>query len=212
MAKNNKNPFGGNAALSSRSRLLCEYIARIKVAYPHFTEAQVANYLHITPGTLSHLKKSQEYRDIEGRVATKILAPLDIVLLQSVETRAKFLAGLVPQALAVIQDGLFSHDDKVKQWAVEQVLDRDGHHSKVSRAGIALPEQGGAAGELDNEVANALVTALSSMSLGSSSTNAKAVNSSSGAKLPNKASNVVPVQGGQAAVTQDATKPKNAFS
>lgn len=136
-------------------------VIRLEMQNLGLTAPQIALHLGVSVQSYTRLTRLPLYQQLKSQYMTGVLAPLDNQIFQSYNYQRKILEQAVPTALENLL-ALASQkvDNKMRFEASKEILDRHGMHAKVSRTGIAMPEQGGAATHEDNEVANALLKNL----------------------------------------------------
>ena len=134
---------------------------RLELANLGLTAPSIARHLGISLPSFVRLKSLKEYQQMQSQLLTGILSPLDINLQTSYQFQRKILDSAVPSALEnLVAIAAQKVDKKLQFEASKEILDRHGMHAKVSRQGLALPEQGGFATTEDNAIATALMKNL----------------------------------------------------
>jgi len=126
------------------------------------TDSEIAAQVGIKPLSFARLKRTPFYQQLRTQFRTGILAEVDKNIYNDYNKNRDRLERAVPMALEklVALASKPTADDKVQLAAATEILDRHGRFAKVSRTGAPTPEQGGAAKEDDNAIANELIAAL----------------------------------------------------
>lgn len=134
---------------------------RVELQNLGLTDAQIAEHIGISYPSYIRLKNLKLYRRVRTQYMTGIVAPLDTEIQNTYSFQRKILESGVPTALEnLVALAAQKVDKKLQFEASKELLDRHGMHAKVSRQGLALPEQGGVASVEDNEIAAALLKNL----------------------------------------------------
>ena len=95
---------------------------------------------------------------------TGILTSLDESIGNKYTQGQKTLEMAVPIALqALFKQAMHSKDERVKNKAANDILDRDGRFAKVQRVGLPTAEQGGVAEDKDNKAVLEMLKAMQNM-------------------------------------------------
>lgn len=133
--------------------------ARLELANPNLNLGDIARMVGISQSSFSLLRKTKIYGDIKQQYLLGILTPLNNQISDTYKTGRETLNLSVPVALQNLYAlALNAKDERVKLKASMEILDREGRHAKVSRIGMAAPEQNVATDE-DNEEASSLIAA-----------------------------------------------------
>jgi hypothetical protein len=125
-----------------KNRIREEKVARLVCA--GMSDADIAIAVGLTPAGLAQLKTRQTYKDIILRVKEGVVSEMDEMLTMKTEELRDYIQDNVPVALQAIVDTIQqTKDKKLRLAAAETLLAIDGKFAKVSRTGVALPEQGG---------------------------------------------------------------------
>ncbi len=104
--------------------------------------------------------------------ALYILTVLDQNIRKNYDLSQKTLEFAVPVAMqGLVKQALTAKDERVKNKAFNDILDRDGRFAKVSRIGLPTSEQGGVAEDKDNKAVLEMLQAMQQAE--KSSTNTK---------------------------------------
>lgn len=160
MARRGAKP--GVPHVHTKSKLRMEMAMRIQMANPHYTDAQIAEAIGITPAGYAVMKQNPEYKKLLHEFKTGIFSPVDGTLADRMLNASEKIASLVPTALETLANAATQRMDKKLAVAAScEILDRSGYTSKVSRIGLPTPQQGGLGiPQTDIDVARALVEAL----------------------------------------------------
>lgn len=136
-------------------------IVRMELAHPLKHQLEIAMLCGLSPVRYSLLKRSKEYLQIHSQYLSGVLTKLDNQVEENLKLSSETLKFAVPIALQnLVAQALQTKDLRVQNKACNDLLDRDGHFAKVTRVGLATPDQGGVANDKDNEVASELIKAL----------------------------------------------------
>lgn len=170
----NSNPFGGAGGPGhtpgvpftttnspARVRWKWELAIRFQLKNPNAKQSEVAAHIGIDIQTLSNWQKDPEWANLHNQITTGILSSVDADLAEDITHQRLTLKRLVPVAIQNLADmALQSSNPNLKLKASLEILDRDGHMSKVQRIGLPAAEQGGVSDQKDDDVARALGEAL----------------------------------------------------
>lgn len=139
-----------------------EQIARYTLA--GLTDAEIAERLSMTHAGVVTAKQQPEYKAIETSLRDGVLTQMDAELGEDIVAMRTKLRTYVPAALQTLIDAAQQRKDlKLAVNASEALIAMDGRMAKVSRTGVATPEQGGSAiSQHDNDAAQELLNALKS--------------------------------------------------
>jgi hypothetical protein len=144
-------------------------LVRLEFANPLMNSTAIAALCGLSIHQFSVLKKTPTYQAIHNVYSTGLFTSLDLKISDGYVSAQNTLAFAVPIALqGILNQALNAKDERVKNKAYNDILDRDGHFAKVSRIGAATPEQGGVAEDKDNK---AVMEMISAMRTGQQSTN-----------------------------------------
>ncbi len=144
-------------------RTITKILVAIRVEMQNLgtTAPAIAQLLGITLASYIRLKSLPIYKQLQLQYLTGVLAPMDNNILETYNYQRRVLNSAVPTALEnLVRHAAQQVDKKLNFEASKEILDRHGMHAKVSRQGLALPEQGGIAAQEDNDAANALIKNL----------------------------------------------------
>lgn len=170
----NSNPLGGAGGPGhtpgvpftttnspSRQRWKWELAIRFQIKNPNAKQTEVAAHIGVDAQTLSGWQADPEWTNLYNQITTGILSQVDADLAEDITHQRLTLKRLVPLAIQNLADiALQSANPNLKLKASLEILDREGHMSKVQRIGLAAEAQGGVSDQKDNEVAKALGEAL----------------------------------------------------
>ena len=136
-------------------------VIRLELANPMLNNAEVAQLAGLSVATYARIKTTPYYKTIHRQYLGGVLGSLDTKVSDSLKITQDTLDFAVPIAMqTLVQQALSAKDDRVRNKACNDILDRDGHFAKVSRVGLANPDQGGVGNNKDNEVASQLISAM----------------------------------------------------
>lgn len=135
-------------------------IQAVRLEAALYKDPEIAAFLKMTPAGLAQMKMDPEYDIMRMQVASGVASSAEEELLKDQEYKYEQLRNLVPQALTNLFDLARSQNEHIKLKATSEILDREGTIAKVSRIGFAMPEQGGVATTIDNEIASNLTNLL----------------------------------------------------
>lgn len=104
-----------------------------------YTNIQIAAHMGINVQTLVYLKNTPEFQSKLIELATGVISQFDKDLREDILNNGRDeLRGMVPIALQGLRTALVSKNEQIKMRAIEQVLDREGTLSRVSRTSVSL--------------------------------------------------------------------------
>lgn len=124
-----------------------------------FKDSEIAAFIGLSTGGLSVLKRTQDYKLCKIKIASKVIDKANQELYDNLEyPTAVFRQELLPMALQGLKESLMSNNERIRLSAAQDVLDREGHFSKVSRINIKpdMPKTN----EKDDNAATSLLAAL----------------------------------------------------
>lgn len=136
-------------------------IVRNEMANPLMSTQDIAALVGVGAGRLGVIRMLPLYKQIRNQYMTGIVTRLDNKVEENFKLGGETLKFAVPLALqGLVQQALHAKDERVKNKAINDILDRDGTFAKVSRTTLTVEEQGKAANDKDNEMAQAMLKAL----------------------------------------------------
>lgn len=160
--KTPQNPLGAGAPRKPHQKTIdrIHIAVRLEMRNLGMPDSQIARIIGISQSAYSILKKTKIYQDIKVQYTSGILSKLDDGVEDTYGNARKYLEVGVPIAMANLLRMAMDETNKRLQFkASQEILDRHGLHAKVSRIGVATPEQNAAATNEDNEMAQALLAA-----------------------------------------------------
>lgn len=146
----------------SRVRWKWELAIRFQLKNPNAKQTEVAAHIGVTTVTLSQWQADPTWKDLQNQIITGVLSHVDEGLAEDINAQRLTLKRAVPLALQNLVDlALQTSNPAIKLKATQEILDREGNHARVTRVGLPTEAQGGVASSIDNDVANALLQALS---------------------------------------------------
>jgi hypothetical protein len=95
---------------------------------------------------------------------TGVLQDMDSLVKDSYTGTQKSLSFVVPMAMqTLVQQAMHAKDERIRNKACNDLLDRDGRFAKVTRIGLPTGDQGGVAEDKDNRAVADMVKALSTV-------------------------------------------------
>ena len=144
-----------------RQRWKWELAIRFQLKNPNAKQSEVAQHIGVSPVTLSQWQGTMEWQDLHNQITTGILCTIDAELAEDITHQRLTLKRLVPTALQNLADlAIQTANPSIRLKATQEILDRDGHFSKVQRIGLPSEAQGGVSDEKDENVARSLIEAL----------------------------------------------------
>lgn len=176
------------STLRQRTFSRMERIARL--SQRGWKDVEIAAYLGVTPQTIGLDKKSPDYIAIELRVTQGVITELDEELSQGEFLRNKLKKTLVPAALEALADAVLDKRValKTRLEAASEILDREGTFAKVSRVGISGDQQGGLITDSDENIADALASAVAAKCINQQAAKQASLNFNSSAGTANNGS------------------------
>lgn len=145
----------------ARKRWKWELAIRFQLKNPNAKQSEVAQHVGVDVVTLSTWMADPEWVNLHNQITTGILSSIDADLAEDITHQRLTLKRLVPLALQNLAElALQSSNPAIKLKATNEILDRDGHFAKVQRVGLATEDQGGVSDQKDNNIAEALIDAL----------------------------------------------------
>ena len=137
-------------------------LVRLELANPSLSLAEIAQLAGMKLTRFSIVRGSSLYQQIKNRYLTGLITNLDNKVSDQYKTSRETLSFAVPIALQeLVKQVLSCPDERVKNKAANDILDREGTFAKVSRLKLSQTTSEKAAGdEKDKEVANQLLDAL----------------------------------------------------
>jgi|SRR5579859_26368 len=133
---------------------------RLELRNMGLSSGEIAKTIGISQTAYSILKKTAHYQNIKAQYMTGVLSQLDDGVSDTYEVGRKYLEVGVPIAFQnLLKMAMDETNKRLQLKASLEILDREGRHAKVSRVGVASPEQNAAATNEDNEMAKALLAA-----------------------------------------------------
>jgi asparagine synthetase B (glutamine-hydrolysing) len=125
------------------------------------SSTDVAKLCGISINRFSVLKSSPYYQKIHNQYMTGILTMLDSNIKNGYVISQQTLEFGLPIAMqGLIKQALTAKDERVKNKAFNDILDRDGRFAKVSRIGLTTSGEAGVAEDKDNRAVLEMIQAL----------------------------------------------------
>lgn len=138
-------------------------LVRLQLAHPLMSANDVAALAGVGAARAAIIRSLPLYKQIHSQYMTGIVLGLDSQVKDNLKLNQETLKFAVPLALqGLVQQALHAKDERVKNKAMNDILDREGSFAKVSRTSLTVEEQGKAASDKDNEMAVAMLKALDS--------------------------------------------------
>ena len=106
-----------------------------------YSNADIARHIGINVQTLVYIKQTPEFQARMVQIKSGVMAQEDIDILESLEFQKEQIKAMVPTALSRLQTLLLSKNEQIAYKALQEVLDRDGNHSKVSRTSVSFEDK-----------------------------------------------------------------------
>lgn len=117
-------------------------MVRIELSSPTLTIADICKMVGITPSRYSAIKKLPVYRIIKNQFMSGIVTDLNNKVNTQLQLNRKTLEMAVPIALSgLLQQAMTAKDERVRNKAYNDILDRDGTFAKVRRVNVAATTQ-----------------------------------------------------------------------
>lgn len=119
-------------------------IVRAELANPLLSTLDLAQLIGIGPARLNMIRNIPLYRQIKNQYMTgAILRPLDQKVEKRYDVAKDTLSFAVPMAMqTLVQQALSAKDERIRNKACNDLLDRDGRFAKVKRIGLPTEDQG----------------------------------------------------------------------
>jgi hypothetical protein len=139
-------------------------LIRLELDNPHLSSTQIALLCGLSIQRYSVMKRHPYYQQIHNTYMTGLLTNLDMSIGNKYTQAQKTLEMAVPVAMqGLFKQALMAKDERVKNKAFNDILDRDGRFAKVQRHGLATAEQGGVADDKDNKAVLQMLEAINSV-------------------------------------------------
>lgn len=136
-------------------------IVRLELGNPLLNTSDLAKLIGVTQSSYLRIRSLPLYKQIHNQYFSGVVTRLDKKVDDKLTLTKETLEFAVPMAMqALLKQALQEKDLRVQNKAANDILDRHGRFAKVTRVGLATPEQGGAADTKDNETAQELLKAL----------------------------------------------------
>ena len=146
---------------AKRQQYKWELAIRFMLKYPNSKNSEVAAHIGIDTVTLSIWQNDPDFVVLKQQILSGVLCHLDEDLAEDVISNHLTLKRLVPVAIQNLADLAYQRtNERLRLEASREILDREGHFTKVSRVGLPTAEQGGVANAIDQNTANELINAL----------------------------------------------------
>lgn len=144
-------------------------IVRAELANPLLSTVDLGALIGLSVVRLNTIRNLPLYRQIKNQYMTgTILRPLDQKVEKRYDVAKDTLSFAVPMAMqTLVQQALSAKDERVKNKACNDILDRDGRFAKVTRIGAPTKEQDpGKVQDRDSKDIAEMQAALSSVQAG----------------------------------------------
>ena len=136
-------------------------LVRLELANPLKNATEIAELAGIKLQRFSIIKTLPLYRQIHNQYMSGIVMRLDSQVSDNYKLGQETLKFAVPLALqGLVQQALNAKDERVKNKAINDILDREGSFAKVSRTTLTVEDASKAASDKDNEMAQEMLKAL----------------------------------------------------
>lgn len=136
-------------------------LVRLELANPLMSSSDVAALAGIKIGRFTMMKRLPLYQQIHNQYMSGIVTRLDSQVDRNFKLGQETLKFAVPLALqGLVAQALHAKDERVKNKAMNDLLDREGSFAKVSRTSLTVTEATASATDKDNETAAQLLDAL----------------------------------------------------
>lgn len=151
---------GGNKGkMHQRTIDKINFAIRLFVGAPHLSANEIAHMIGVSPTRLNMMQKLPLWQQLHTQYVTGILTKLDVKTEANYDLTRKQLDFAVPLAMqTLVQQALAAKDERVRNKACNDLLDRDGTFAKVSRSTIKIEEP--KVSDKDTTEANELIAAL----------------------------------------------------
>lgn len=136
-------------------------LIRLELDNPMLSSTDIAKLCGISINRFSVLKASPYYQRIHNQYMTGILTMLDGNIKNSFDISQKTLEFAVPLAMqGLVKQALQAKDERIRNKAFNDILDRDGRFAKVSRIGVTTNAESVVAEDKDNRAVLEMMRAL----------------------------------------------------
>jgi hypothetical protein len=158
---------GRKRGTHSRTLEKINIIIRLRLANPAMTLTDIAKLVGLSPVRMSIVMKSPEYNRLSNHYLTGIYHGLDQQVKSQLHGAGETLKLAVPVAMSeLLKEVLHAKDERVRNKAANDILDRDGHFAKVSRVGVSVETDPSAINKKDQEMAGVFLKAIASSGAG----------------------------------------------
>lgn len=134
---------------------------RYMIVNPNAQHKDIAAHVGVAQQTVAQWMIDPDFVTRSNTIRSGILSHLDEQICEDVKLQRIELKRAVPIAMQSLIDlALQRGNAQVRLKASAEILDRDGHFSKVSRIGLPTEDQGGISDQIDNATAATLIASL----------------------------------------------------
>lgn len=142
----------------------CHLVVRLYRANSLLTDPEIAQLAGLRVGVLTRLKRLPQYKQIHNQYMTGILASVDLQTDENFADAKATLKTAVPIALqGLLQQALTAKDERVKNKAFNDILDREGTFAKTTRQDVSIKDQTTPVTSEDDEIAAELIAAKNNL-------------------------------------------------
>lgn len=138
-------------------------LVRLELANPLLTAPDIAKLAGLTMPSLIRVKNLPLYKQIHNQYMTGVITRLDIKVDDGYQLARETLKFAVPVALQnLVAQALNSKDERVKNKACNDLLDREGTFAKTTRTDVTVKDQVSPVTDEDKSIADQLLAAKNS--------------------------------------------------
>jgi hypothetical protein len=146
--------------LHEKTIIKLQILARLELQNLGMTDAALALHLGVKTQVVTRLKRTLIYGQIKSQLLSGIMSDMDESITNNYNLNRKILKSAVPTALENLVALAAQKIDKSLQFkASQEILDREGSFTKVSRQVVTVNDINGFASEEDNSIAKELIAA-----------------------------------------------------
>lgn len=136
-------------------------IIRLELGSPNLSIGQICQIVGISQVRLATLRKLPIYTILHNQYMTGVITRLDKRVEDNYDLTSQTMKFSVPIAMQnLVQQAMNAKDERIKNKACNDILDRDGRFAKVTRTNLIVENDPNKVADKDNDEANTLIKAL----------------------------------------------------
>ena len=136
-ANGGNNPSALHKGMTWKRRMRVQKAASL-TALGILSDKEIASHIGITQAAFSVLKTTNQFKSAMIELSTGIISQETQAVARSIEYQREEIADMVPLALQNLRNLVLHKNPQIALKATQEILDRDGKHSKVSRSSITV--------------------------------------------------------------------------